>query len=149
MNDNDADDPHAGLPTPKQPPPKMTPDEVIHSLTMELLSASAYPSGSWRRWTVTAASWISAVLLILTVLFMLGSFDECSCSSSKETARIWLLVWAVFPPAWFWAEYHLIWLTEKDVAKKRSFEEFKLSQETGRNIWLALVGLLLALYFKA
>ncbi len=62
-------------------------------------------------------------------------------------AKLSLIFCAVLPPAWFWFEYCIIWWTAPDANRPR-FEEFKYGHEVGRNLWLAFVGVLLALYFK-
>jgi hypothetical protein len=106
--------------------------------------ASRYES-TWRNAVVSITAWSSAILFCLTVRFLLTN-KLADSQAAKDEAFPFLLLWAVFPPVWFWAEHHLIWATAtKD--ERGDFDEFKHSQELGRNIWLALLGIIVGLYF--
>lgn len=111
------------------------------------LKASRYTGTSMgRNVLVTSVAWISAGLYLATVLFMVIC-DDKDDKTAKQFARGFLILWAVVPPAWFWIEHHLIWQTAIP-AERGDFQHFKHSQELSRNIWLAFVALLAALYFK-
>ena len=95
-----------------------------------------YPD-RWRNNVVGGMFLISAVLFIATVIFM-----GLATTTRSMGAKCLLILWAVAPPVWFLFEHFFIWKPKPD------FPEFKHGQEPSRNIWLAFVGVILALYFK-
>jgi hypothetical protein len=112
----------------------------------DLLWAGSYTGGSTRRNAVVAITgWVSAILFIFTVGFLLKG------DNADPVAKLWAarfpILWAVYPPTWFWIDYHMVYLTANPT-QRPALEQFKYSQEVSRNIWLALVGVLLAVYFK-
>jgi hypothetical protein len=110
------------------------------------LIASRYSGSSKARNTIVGIlAWVAAALYLPTVWFLLARSG--TDNATKASARAILILWTVIPPAWFWIEYHLIWLTANP-KERGEFDEFKHAQETGRNIWLALVAVLAGLYFK-
>ena len=109
------------------------------------LKASRYSGTSKARNSIVSAiAWIGAALFAATVCFLITRSE--TDPNAKHSARAYLILWTVFPPAWFWAEHHLIWQTAVS-AERGDFEHFKHSQELSRNIWLAFVAVLAALYF--
>jgi hypothetical protein len=116
------------------------------SVFLDSLKATTYTGTSKaRNRIVTTVAWIAAVLFVVTVCFLVTRTE--SDPTAKRLARAYLMLWTVVPPAWFWLEYHLIWQTAVST-ERESFEQFKHSQELSRNIWLAFVAVLAALYFK-
>jgi hypothetical protein len=65
----------------------------------------------------------------------------------KQFARLILAAAAILPPVHLWFEYNIIWRTAS-VNSRPSLEEYKYAQETAKNMWLAFVAVLIALYFK-
>jgi hypothetical protein len=61
--------------------------------------------------------------------------------------RVILVVAAILPPVHLWFEYNFIWRTAKE-DKRPPFDQYKYAQETAKNMWLAFVAVLIALYFK-
>jgi hypothetical protein len=63
----------------------------------------------------------------------------------KVAQAIVLSIWIVCPPIWFWYEYFHLYRPAPE--PKPDIENFKYGQDQAAKIWLALVTLLLALYF--
>lgn len=55
-----------------------------------------------------------------------------------------LSVWIVVPPIWFWFEFFYLYKKENP---KPDLDEFKHGQDQSSKIWLALVTVLLGMYF--
>jgi hypothetical protein len=100
---------------------------------------------------VAGTACASAGLLLLTLTGAI-IFGWCPCTPGRQIFLfVALLIWGLFPPLVFWAEYHWCWLPSQtkplaDPERRASFEEFKYSHEVGRNIWLAVVAGLVVLY---
>lgn len=93
---------------------------------------------------VTVVAWIAAILFVVTVRFLVC--PPPTEKTAKATAQVFLVLWTVVPPVWFWIEYRLLW-GHAEPNNRRNLEEFKHGQEVSRNIWLAFVAILAALYF--
>jgi hypothetical protein len=118
----------------------------MSNVTEPLLKASRYKGNSkGRNAIVSRLAYLSSALSIATLFFLLTHHDKDD--ATKETASYFLILWTVLPPVWFWVENHMIWQTANP-DERGDFETFKHSQELSRNIWLAFVGILIALYFK-
>jgi len=63
----------------------------------------------------------------------------------KYLQAFFLSVWIVVPPIWFWWEY--FYLYKSAPAPKPDLDEFKHGQDQSSKIWLALVTVLLGMYF--
>jgi hypothetical protein len=63
----------------------------------------------------------------------------------KVAQAIVLSIWIVGPPIWFWYEYFHLYRPAPE--PKPDLDSFKYGQDQAAKIWLALVTLLLALYF--
>lgn len=94
------------------------------------------------------------IVIVSTTLFSLGILSvlvlvraEFINQNQQLLAKLALIYSAIFPPIWFWVEYCIIWNGASD-AQRPMLEEFKYGQEVSRNIWLAFVGLVAALYFQ-
>ena len=65
---------------------------------------------------------------------------------TNQTYQKWLLAaWTLLPPIWFWLEYFVI--RPPTDPESASFDRYKYGQELSRNVWAAVVALLLVLYF--
>ncbi len=99
----------------------------------------------WRNIFVGVVSWIGAVGYVITVSLLILMPDDWKYA--EFVSRLLLVLWAVVPPASFWFEFHIVFKHAQHDARG-DFEEFKHSQELSRNIWIAFVGVILALYFN-
>jgi len=65
----------------------------------------------------------------------------------KVAEAIVLGLWVLLPPIWFWYEYFFLY---KDIPKveREKIEEFKHGQDQSAKLWLALITVLLGLYFE-
>ena len=86
-------------------------------------------------------------LMMLFALIVIILPVKISQAHDKLWPKLALLFSAVAPPGWHWYEYIYIW-REAKIGKRPTYEQFKYAQQVGRNLWLALVGVLLAIYFK-
>ena len=62
----------------------------------------------------------------------------------KVFQAVVLGIWVIVPPIWFWYEYFFLY---SNATTKPGLDEFKHGQDQSSKIWLALVTLLLGLYF--
>lgn len=92
-----------------------------------------------------AGTWTLILIGAFAGVIMLS--PNLARQSDHLPAKISLGLCGLLPPVWFWLEYCFIWLHAPD-DERPSFEHFKYGQELGRNIWLAYMSVLLALYFK-
>jgi hypothetical protein len=95
--------------------------------------------------TVTSVLFLFGVIIIL--IMAIPSWADWANKYNRLPAKICLLIAATFPPLWLWIEFCFIWRTAPE-DERPTLEDFKYGQEVGRNIWLAFVGLIIALYFK-
>jgi hypothetical protein len=120
----------------------------------------------WRNWLLVIVGAVSAVLAVVTVVAMLAYTPAAETDSGAPVGQVktapaktdkpgWatfaLVFWAIVPPAYFWYEYFVLWKGAKAtnaVSAGVTLDDFKHGQEVSRNIWLAFVVLLAALYFK-
>lgn len=96
--------------------------------------------------TATSVLFLTGFIIIL--IMTIPSWAEWAKQYNRLPAKICLLITAILPPLWLWIEFCFIW-RNADKDKRPTLEDFKYGQEVGRNIWLAFVGLTLALYFKS
>ena len=85
---------------------------------------------------------VNTILSILGVIFALLSFKLLDKYSNYKIQI--LAVWYLVPPICFFIEWILF--DEEDF--EMDFEQFKYSQKTARDIWLAVAALLALMYFK-
>ncbi|MCB1212214.1 MAG: hypothetical protein KDK97_23020 [Verrucomicrobiales bacterium] len=101
----------------------------------------SYPKG-WQRCIVTAVAVISILILVATLVFLLLARNCLNEATVQSCARGLFGFWSVFPPIWFWVEYHVLWRPYNDPEEKAMLDRFKYSQETSAKIWLATVAVL-------
>lgn len=99
----------------------------------------------WRRRCVITAGSILIVIGVLAVLIML--IPALANWKNQIPAKLALVFTALLPPLWFWVEYIYIW-QKAPTDKRPDFEEFQYGQTVSLNLWLAFVGLIVALYFQ-
>ena len=98
---------------------------------------------SYRRnlFLVGCGAGICALVSILLAIPGFGRpFDVKDCL--KVTQALILSAWIIVPPVWFFYEFY-----RYEPTPERPFETFKYGQELCSKIWLALVTMLLGLYF--
>ena len=92
------------------------------------------------------AAWVSGTCAAVSVILGVFEFDKPfdKASSVKVAQAIVLGLWVIGPPIWFWWEHYFYW---KRHPVAESFEEFTRGQDQSAKIWLALVTVLLGMYF--
>jgi membrane protease YdiL (CAAX protease family) len=117
----------------------------IPALQNARIEPSVRGYNTWRRRVVrVVVSFLFVVAIFASIVLLtpaLGQWKE------RMLAKLSLFLCGILPPLWFWCEYCFIWWTATD-GHRPPFEQFKYGHEVGRNLWLAFVGVLLALYFK-
>ncbi len=95
--------------------------------------------------------WLAAALALYTLtVFVCAGLDKEKLLASQTTAGWLLATWIVLPPMFFWFDYFVLWRVEVNNKEPDplEFEQFKHGQELSRNLWVAMVALLAAFYFK-
>ena len=85
---------------------------------------------------------VSAILALLSFLIF-PVLPEGSIKAGIERCIVGF--WTVVPPLWLWYEYCFIYSKDPNPPP---LERFKYGQELTRNLWLAIITVLLLLYFK-
>jgi hypothetical protein len=94
----------------------------------------------WRVWFSLVAGLVALIGGITTSIALVLEPNP----KEARWARTALVLWAVVPPFYFWFEYFVLWKPNRTI----TLDEIKYDQEVCRNIWLAFVALIAALYFK-
>lgn len=105
-------------------------------------------STQWKNRVTFLAGAVATIAGAITICLMIA---EPPSTSRPAWAFSALILWTVFPPAWFWFEYFCIWKSENYINgtdSSNALDRFKYGQEVSRNIWLAFVALLAGFYFK-
>lgn len=63
----------------------------------------------------------------------------------KVQQAVVLCFWILAPPIWFWFEYYFLYLPQK--TRTATLDEYKHGVDQSAKIWLALITVLLGLYF--
>jgi hypothetical protein len=101
----------------------------------------------------TKRAWWIVTIEILAVPLCIGSlgFAYCGfgCGFAKDdpvkvAQALVLCFWVLIPPMWFSLER---WERRKELKDDGEFARFKYNQDLASKIWLALVSVLLVLYF--
>jgi len=82
------------------------------------------------------------VFALISVLAAINPHSKLGSVADHETwGKIIVFVWAVFPPAFFWADWvYFCADNEREVAKH--------THDLARNIWLGLLAILAFSFFK-
>lgn len=88
---------------------------------------------------------IGAIVSLCFGLFGFGiGFDK------DNPVKVWqaviLAFWVLTPPLWFWLEY-FFFFKDTPCGDRGDFDMFKHGQDQAAKIWLALITVLLGLYF--
>ena len=94
-----------------------------------------------------AAGWFSSIAGVASIVLsrwgFMTPYDSKDCV--KVTEAFVLGSWVIAPPAWFWYEYYRLY--KKCNWPAADLDGFKYGQDQASKIWLALVTLLLVIYF--
>jgi hypothetical protein len=99
-----------------------------------------------KNWLVFAIGAVATAAGAFTVYHMFGIVQPDI--EQKKWAGKMLTLWVLLPPIWFWLEYWLLFRRDKNCQTLEKLERFKFAVDLGKNVWLALVILLGALYFE-
>ena len=94
-----------------------------------------YPNG--RPTIVTVTGWISALLLVTTLILAAVAW----CLKCVVIVYILAALWGITQPLWFWYEYFYVYRVQGDIAE---FEKFKYGQQISVAIWAGVTILLVA-----
>ena len=89
---------------------------------------------------------LSAPLLVGSLVLAYWGFGEPfdKCVPVKVWQAIVLSCWVLVPPLWFSFER---WVRAEELKDDHEFDRFKYTQDLASKVWLALVSVLLLLYF--
>ena len=102
-------------------------------------------------WPKTLHTWCqrwfgiaSTLLLVYSIKLGMQEFGVGFCKDDPIKVRqaFFLGLWIILPPIWFWFEYYFLYK-----GGAAGLEELKHGQDQSSKIWLALVTLLLGMYF--
>jgi hypothetical protein len=90
------------------------------------------------------AAWVAGPCAVASLVFGWWRFGLESDERGlvKKTKALVLCAWILLPPIWFCYEF---WRRDKPIP---DFDYFKHAQDLASKIWLALVSVLLILYFR-
>lgn len=93
---------------------------------------------TWNRRLTQIAGWISGIVAIVCLYF---AWQSSSWNRvTRHDVGVWIVgIWVAVPPLWFWFEWR--WLTMG--MQPDELERMKHYHELSRNLWLALIALLL------
>lgn len=97
----------------------------------------------WKKWQHVMGV-LSAIFFLYSLQFARHEFTERYKTGDgyKLAQAIFLGIWIIVPPIWFWFEYYFLYEDGKP-----GLDEFKHGQGQSSKIWLALITLLAATYF--
>jgi hypothetical protein len=100
----------------------------------------------------TRIQWIMGILGLIGmgVSLYLAKFGFGLGFDKDNPFKFWqaltLSFWVLVPPIWFWVEYFFLF-KRTPTSDRGEFDEFKHGQDQAAKIWLALITVLLGLYF--
>jgi hypothetical protein len=96
--------------------------------------------------------WLGVILAASTIVVVACGLLNYSAESQKEQLKRLVLgplvFWTLVPPMFFWFDYFVLWHLDKasDDRQFADLSEFKHGQDVSRNLWLAMVAVLAAIY---
>jgi hypothetical protein len=97
------------------------------------------------RWTVGGFG--ATALLGSLVFACFGWGEKIEAGGVKIYQAIALCTWTLLPPMWFWYEYTFLFPKAYPRADGDKLVSFKYQQDLSSRIWLAVVSVLVILYF--
>lgn len=99
-----------------------------------------------RTQVVTLMSIVSALAAIATLIFFLQlpgpPLPKAPPAAGRDLARMLIGLWVLAPPLWFWIE----WVVWSPSLGAHESERVQHLHDLARNIWIAFVAVLVALY---
>ena len=98
------------------------------------------------------AQWIAGAVAAIgmTLSLYFAKFEFGKGFETGDQVKFWqavvLCTWILGPPLWFWLEYFAFFERTPGLPTD-AWERFKYGQEQSAKIWLALITVLLGLYF--
>ena len=107
--------------------------------------------GRWNKWHKWI-SWLSGIFGVASIVLGCFGFGKRFDPKSplKLTQAVVLLIWILAPPLWFWFEYYFLYKKlgpPSNGPLKLGLDEYKHGVDVSSKIWLALVTVLLGMYF--
>ena len=91
---------------------------------------------------------VTSILIVIGILAgVVILLPQLGLWNGRILSKLALLSCTLLPPVWFWYEFAFIWAKAPENARPR-FELFRYGQEISRNVWLAYVAILVAIYFN-
>ena len=121
-------------------------DQTIGSKIVDVLTGRKISSSTDR--TRFYLGWIGSVAALCTASALAWGLLSLERLELKALVLPFLVFWTIVPPMYFWFDYFVLWHLEKqtDSSQFADLTEFKHGQELSRNLWLAIVAVLAALY---
>jgi H+/Cl- antiporter ClcA len=105
----------------------------------------------WNKWqTVIFWTALGAIIVSIVLAFSTKTIAEPFDAKRpiKVAQAIALCIWIFVPPVWFWYEYFFLYRVIPEAEKdKPEIEHYKHGVDVASKLWLALVTVLLGLYF--
>jgi len=94
--------------------------------------------------------WIATIVAGATLVYVVCIRLRSSTFKATDypLVFVFLALWTIVPPAFFWFEYYVVWKPEQRRNPTQSLDEFKHGQELSRNVWLAVLAFLTLAVFK-
>ena len=92
--------------------------------------------------------WMGSILAVVTATALIWGLLCADKTRLKELVLPFLVFWTIVPPMYFWFDYFVLWHLERKRGSSQfaDLPEFKHGQELSRNLWLAIVAVLAAIY---
>jgi len=87
---------------------------------------------------------LAAAAIVVTFIVLKSQRLQNSQQDSQQVKKWLLALWTLIPPLWFWAEFFFV----NPPAGDAYFDRYKYGQELSKNVWAAVVALLLVFYFR-
>jgi hypothetical protein len=108
----------------------------------------------WNKWQMYIF-WIALIGVVVSVVLAFSNGGTAGIAapfdakkSVKVAQAIVLCIWVFAPPFWFWYEYFFIYREIPETEKDRpTLDVYKHGVDVASKLWLALVTVLLGLYF--
>jgi hypothetical protein len=99
----------------------------------------------WAKWRKHAGWVADAIGLAISIGLAIAAYFAAQDSERTLLLKILAVFWGVAPPIWFIAE----WRFYPGLTHGPHFEEFKLSQERAKDLWIGVGAALVLLFHLA